>query len=181
MPCRMILACLLSLSGAQAALAEGDALGQLNPDEMSLGRMVDEAQRGQTSMAICASGYLMTKSGRHEAAREVFRRCAEQGYTGAMTWMSQLDDNGFGAPEDPDAAAAWDRRAADRGDPVGMFNHGLDLMRGRGVAQDPAAGRRLIDRAADHGLAVAQRLRRADYDLDEVTPDADNWKYAPLF
>ena len=53
-------------------------------------------------------------------------------------------------------------------------------MRGRGVAQDQAAGRRLIDEAAADGLKVAQRLQAADYDLDEVTPDADNWKYAPL-
>ncbi|MDO9201123.1 MAG: hypothetical protein Q7U58_07250, partial [Hydrogenophaga sp.] len=75
------------------------------------------AGQGKTSMTVCASGYLMTKSGRHEAAREVFQRCAEEGYTGAMTWMSQLEDNGLGAPENPDAAANWNRRAADRSDP----------------------------------------------------------------
>lgn len=161
--------------------AETEDLGSLNPDEMSLGRMVEDAGQGKTSMTICASGYLMTKSGRHGAAREVFSRCAADGYTGAMTWMSQLDDNGFGAPEDPDAAAQWDKQAAELGDPIGMFNYGLDLMRGRGVAEDQAEGRRLIDKAASLGLPVAERLKAADYDLDEVTPDADNWKYAPLF
>jgi ABC-type sugar transport system substrate-binding protein len=45
------------------------------------------------------------------------------------------------------------------------------------VAADPAAGRALVDRAADAGLPVARRLQGADYDLDEVTPDSDNWKY----
>ena len=94
-----------------------------------------------------------------------------------MTWMSQLDDNGLGGPEDPEAAAGWDRRAAEAGDHVGMFNYGLDLMRGRGAPRDDAAGRRWIDDAADRGLPAAIRLREADYDLDEVTPDADNWKY----
>jgi uncharacterized protein len=98
-----------------------------------------------------------------------------------MTWMSQLDDNGLGAPESPDAAAEWDRRAAQAGDPVGQFNYGLDLMRGRGVAQDEAAGRRLVDQAATKGLSSALRLQAAGYDLDVVTPDSDNWKYAPLY
>ena len=166
---------------AGPVLAGREGLGSLNPDEMSLERMVEDAGQGKTSMTVCASGYLMTKSGRHEAAREVFQRCAEEGYTGAMTWMSQLEDNGLGAPENPDAAANWNRRAADLGDPVGMFNHGLDMMRGRGVALDLKAGRELIDRAAGLGLPVAKRMQSADYDLDEVTPDADNWKYAPLY
>jgi len=53
-------------------------------------------------------------------------------------------------------------------------------MRGRGVARDEARGRAMVDRAAEAGLPVARRLQGADYDLDEVTPDADNWKYAPL-
>jgi TPR repeat protein len=95
-----------------------------------------------------------------------------------MTWMSRMDDNGLGTPdENPEAAADWDRMAAEAGDPVGMFNYGLDLMRGRGVPTDDVAGRRLVDQAADAGLPVAKRLQAAGYDLDEVTPDADNWKY----
>jgi TPR repeat protein len=155
--------------------------GTLNPEEMTLGRVMDNVANGQTDLATCAAGYYITKSGRHEMARTVFERCAAAGYTGAMTWMSQLDDNGLGAPENPDAAAEWDRRAAAAGDPVGSFNLGLDLMRGRGVPRDEEAGRRQIDLAAAQGLAVALRLQGAGYDLDEVTPDADNWKYAPLF
>ena len=34
---------------------------------------------------------------------------------------------------------------------------------------------------AEQGLRVAERLRASDYDTDVVTPDADNWKYAPLY
>ena len=73
------------------------------------------------------------------------------------------------------------RRAAEAGDPVGRFDLGLDLLRGRGVVRDDAAGRKLIDPAAAEGLPVALRLQGAGYELDVVTPDADNWKYAPLF
>ncbi len=162
------------------ALAE-DEFGTLNPDEMTLGRVMENIRRGHTDMATCASGYFITKSGRHVMARKVFEACAEAGYTGAMTWMSQLDNNGLGGDYNPDAAANWDKRAAEAGDPVGKFNYGLDLMRGHGVARDEAAGRALIDEAARDGLKIARRLQGADYDLDEVTPDADNWKYAPAF
>ena len=160
------------------ALAED---GTLNPEELTLNSVMAKAIRGEVDMMTCAQGYYVTKSGRHEMARSLFERCAAAGYTGAMTWMAQLDDNGLGAPEDPVAAAAWDRRAAEAGDPVGQFNYGLDLIRGRGVDQDHALGRRYVDRAAEAGLAIAKRLQGAGYDLDEVTPDADNWKYQLVF
>ena len=172
-----IVACFI----ATPVFAEEVDGGTLNPPELTVGRVMQNIERGQTDMMTCATGYYITKAGRHATARKLFKACAEAGYTGAMTWMSQLDDNGLGAEENPDAAAEWDRRAAEAGDPVGKFNYGLDLMRGRGVRQDEALGRRYVDEAASEGLVAAKRLQKAGYDLDEVTPDADNWKYAPLF
>lgn len=174
-----ILLAPLAILLAAPAFAEEVEGGTLNPDELSLDSVIARAIQGETSMTSCAAGYMITKSGDHEDARKVFEACAEDGYTGAMTWMAQLDDNGLGADEDPAAAAEWDRRAAEAGDPIGKFNYGLDLMRGRGVEMDEAKGRALIDEAAAEGVVAAQRLQAADYDLDEVTPDADNWKYAP--
>ncbi len=158
-----------------------DEHGTLNPQDTGFGRVMTNIQNGVTDMPTCATGYFITKSGRHEMARKLFEACADAGYTGAMTWMSQLDGNGLGAEYNPDAAANWDRRAAEMGDPVGKFNYGLDLMRGHGVPRNEELGRSYVDAAAREGLKIAQRLQGADYDLDEVTPDADNWKYAPLF
>ena len=167
---------------ASPALAEDPAqFGVLNPDEMTWRSMVEGAERGETNMPLCASGYLLTKSGDHKSARTIFEACAAAGYTGAMTWMSQLDNNGLGGEYDPEASAAWDKAAADLGDPVGKFNHGLNLMRGHGVKRDEALGRRMVDEAAAEGLKIAKRLQAADYDLDEVTPDADEGRYAPMF
>ena len=171
-----IVACLLALP-----LRAEEPQGTLNPEEMTLGRVLEDVENGHTTMTNCAAGYFITKSGRHAEARKLFERCAEDGWTGAMTWMSQLDDNGLGGPEDPDAAARWDRRAAEAGDPVGQYNLGLDMIRGRGTAQDLAEGRRLVDRAAAAGLGIAARLKASGYDADSVTPDADAWKYAPLY
>ncbi|WP_165971721.1 tetratricopeptide repeat protein [Meridianimarinicoccus aquatilis] len=170
-----------ALSFSPAIAQDADPHGTLNPDEMTWQSTLERAKRGETDMVLCATGYAMTKSGDHETARTLFRNCAEAGYTGAMTWMSQLDANGLGAEYNPDAAAEWDKRAAELGDPVGKFNYGLDLIRGHGVTRDVDAGRRFVDEAAEDGLEIARRLQGADYDLDEVTPDADNWRYAPLF
>lgn len=161
-------------------MAEDD-LGTLNPEELTWGSMLDQAERGETNMTLCASGYMLTKSGRHEAARKLFLHCAEAGWTGTMTWMSYMENNGFGSEYDPDAAAEWDRRAAELGDPVGQFNHGINLMRGHGIRRDETLGRQFVDQAAGAGLDIARRLQGAEYDLDEVTPDADNWRYAPVF
>lgn len=168
-------------AGAEDFVTERDALGETNPEEMTLNRFIQKGRDGQADMVVCSMGYPATKSGNHEAARAIFEACIKAGYTQAMTWMSYLHDNGYGGPEDPDAAAALDRMAAEAGDPVGQFNYGLDLMRGRGVARDDAAGRRMVDRAAEQGLDVARRMQAAEYDLDEVTPDADDWKYQPVF
>jgi uncharacterized protein len=170
-----------ALLAAPVAAEDPAAFGTTNPEEMTLEEVVRRAERGEVDMMVCANGYLATKSGRHAEARLIFEACAAAGYTAAMTWMSQLDHNGLGAPEDPRRAAEWSRRAAEAGDAVGDFNLGIDLMRGRGVPRDEEAGRRLVDEAAEAGLAIARRLRDAEYDLDAVTPDADNWKFAPLY
>lgn len=179
---RALAATLLVL--ALPTMADGEDLSQYgttNPEEMTLERLVERATRGDVDMMVCANGYLATKAGRHEQARIIFEACADAGWTQAMNWMSQLDHNGLGAPENPDRATAWSRRAAEMGDAVGVYNHGVDMIRGRGVAQDVARGRELVDRAAEDGLGIAKRLQGAGYDLDAVTPDADAWKYAPMF
>ncbi len=178
---RALAPLLLLALPAMAEEEDFSQYGTTNPEEMTLERLVERARRGDVDMIVCANGYLATKGGRHEQARIIFEACANAGWTQAMNWMSQLDHNGLGADEDPDRATEWSRRAAEAGDAVGAYNHGIDMIRGRGVAQDIEGGRALVDRAAEQGLGIARRLQKADYDLDAVTPDADAWKYAPLF
>ncbi len=176
---------ILVLLGTSPAMADTvtveDEYGTLNPQDSGFGHVMSNLDKGITDMTTCAAGYYITKSGRHEMARKLFESCANAGWTGAMTWMGQMDNNGLGAAYNPDAAAEWDRRAAEAGDPVGKFNYGLNMLRGHGVVRDEIRGRALIDEAASDGLKIAKRLQAAEYDPDEVTPDADNWKYAPLF
>lgn len=178
---RILIISLLAVSPSLSMAEDLSQYGTTNPDEMTLGRVVANAETGKVDMTTCAAGYMLTKSGRHSPARTVFEACANAGYTQAMTWMSYMDTNAFGGDYDPDRAAEWDRQAAEAGDPVGKFNYGINLMRGHGVSLDDALGREWIDQAAADGLQIAQRLVASGYDLDEITPDADNWRYAPLF
>ena len=155
--------------------------GILNPQDTGREMLTRKIEMGVIDSVTCSLGINATKYDNPELSRRLTLLCAEAGYIKAMTWMSQMENNGLGGDYNPDASAEWDQRAAEAGDPVGRFNHGLNLMRGHGTAQDDALGRRYVDQAAEDGLEIAKRLRGADYDLNEVTPDADNWKYAPLF
>jgi hypothetical protein len=184
MRCSVLAVFAILLAGtafAEPPATVEDDLGILNPQDTGLEMLTRKIELGVIDSVTCSLGINVTKTDNHELARQLTRRCAEAGYTKAMTWMSQLENNGLGGDYNPDASAEWDRRAAEAGDPVGKFNYGLDLMRGHGVAQDETLGRRYVDQAAKDGLEIAKRLRGADYDLEEITPDADNWKYAPLF
>ena len=172
---------LAGVSFAEAPQKIEDDFGVLNPDDTGREMLKRKIEMGVIDSVTCSLGINVTKTDNLVLARKLTRLCAEAGYTKAMTWMSQLENNGLGGDYDPDASAEWDRRASEAGDPVGKFNHGLNLMRGHGVAQNETLGRKYVDQSAEDGLAIAKRLQDADYDLDEVTPDADNWKYGPMF
>jgi len=175
---------LLALAGptlAQVHEKVENEFGVLNPEDTGIAMLKRKIEMGVIDSVTCSLGINATKNSDHALSRKLATLCAEAGYTKAMTWMSQLENNGMGGDYNPDASAQWDRRAAEAGDPVGQFNHGLNLMRGHGIAQDQALGQRYVDQAAEDGLAIAKRLQGAEYDLDEVTPDADNTKYGPLF
>ena len=99
----------------------------------------------------------------------LFEACAGAGYTGAMTWMSQLDNNGLGGEYNPMRRPIGTSAPPIWAIPVGKFNHGPgpDARAWRGARR----GRRAyVDAAAKDGLTDRQRLQGAGYDLDEVTP-----------
>ena len=165
--------------GGKRAPGGADDFGILNPDDAGRAMLIRRIEMGMVDSVTCSLGINSTKYDDHATARMIATKCAEAGIVKGMTWMSMFESNGIGAPSNPAAAAEWDRRAAEAGDPVGTYNYGLDLLRGDGVPRDEVEGRRHVDAAADLGVGVAVRLRDSGYDLDEVTPVADRWKYAP--
>lgn len=128
---------------------------------------------GMRDSVTCSLAFNSTKYDDHASARRIATASADGGRVKAMIWMSHFDSNGIGGPVDLVAAAQWNLRAAEEGDLVGQFNYGLDLLRGSGVDRNIALGRSFVDAAAAAGLERAQALVAADYDLDAITPDAD--------
>ncbi len=175
----VVLTCLAGAGWADAPQKVEDDHGILNPDDTGQEMLVRKIEMGVIDSVTCSLGINTSKYDDHALARRLATQCAEAGFTKAMTWMSQFEDNGIGGEKNPVAAANWDRRAAAAGDPVGMYNYGLNLMRGHGVAKDEALGRQYIDQAAQSGLDIARHLQDMNYDLDEITPDADNWRHGP--
>lgn len=158
--------------------ATADEYGVTNPEELSMEGMMDRLSRGEIDPMNYVIGYGAAKAGRHKEARQIFKEAIDRtGSAQAMTWMSWIEDNGLGGPENPAAAAEWDRKAAELGSEVAAFNYGLDLLRGRGVPIDEVEGRKMIDRSAAMGDPTAQHLIDNEYDLKSVTPDADEWRY----
>lgn len=173
-----MVACLLTPASAWATgETVEDEHGTLNGQELTLDLMLNKLDRGIFDPMVCMYGYWASKSGNHAAARKIFIACADRGVAAAMPWMANLEENGLGGPEDPKAAAAWDKRAADMGYSIGLLNYGLDLLRGHGVERDEVKARQLIDRAAAQGDRAAKELIESGYDWRSVTPDADEHRY----
>lgn len=146
----------------------------LNPMEFKLDAMPFQ----KPSTYVCLTGYIFTKAGSHETAIGMHKKCAEAGYQRSMLWLSYIYQNGLHTEERPDLSAYWDMRAAEAGNEVGMFNYGIDLLRGYGVGYYAVAGQYWINRAANNGHKHATELRKANYDLSVVTPDADEARWA---
>lgn len=154
-----------------------DEFGTKNPEELSLRGALDRLRHGEWHPMTSAIGYGAAKAGMHGVAREIFTDSANRGNVQGMTWLSWMEDNGLAGPENPEVAAHWDRRAMELGSEIGAFNFGLDVLRGRGVPFDQTLGEAIIQEAARMGSPEAQHLIDHGYDLDAVTPDADEWKY----
>lgn len=176
------LALALGITAATAGAEDrethiSDEFGTHNPEELSLRGALDRLRRGESHPMGGVLGYGAAKAGLHEEAREIFEDSAARDNVQGMTWLSWMEDNGLAGPENPEASAYWDRRAMELGSEVGAFNFGLSVLRGRGVPFNQELGEAIIKRAAEMGSPDAQHLIDNDFDLDVVTPDADEWKY----
>lgn len=83
-----------------------DDFGVLNPEDTGVAMIKRKIAMGVIDSVTCSLGINATKTSDHVLARKLTKQCAEAGYTKAMTWMSQLEDNGMGGAYDPVASAA---------------------------------------------------------------------------
>jgi uncharacterized protein len=172
----LALSLLLIVTSAPAEAKVGDMLtddGQTNPEEQTLNYFANKYDFAHGKSTACVYGYWATKAGNHIDAKKIFDKCVAAGVDAAYPWESYMSQNGYATRQSLADADAWDKKSADRGYKVGQFNHGLNLLRGYGVAQDVAAGKALIDQSAAQGFAAAKELAASGYDPDVAIPDAD--------
>jgi len=170
------VAALLAAPAFAAAGEVDTADGILNPEQLTLNYVVKNYDFAHGSLTYCAYGYAATKMGDHGDAVDIFEKCSEHGSDAASIWMSYMSENGYAVRKSPEDAAAWAKKAADRGYKVGQYNYGLALLEGHGVKQDIEAGKKMIGLAAAQGESSAKALIDSGYNLDEVTPDPDRPK-----
>lgn len=88
-------------------------------------------------------------------ARRWFLRAADQGHGRALIALGECESKGEFGAADHTRAAWYFREAWKTGEPVGMFNLGLQAQHGLGRAQDVAETLRCFRLAADRGCAAA--------------------------
>jgi uncharacterized protein len=90
-------------------------------------------------------------------AGKMYRSAAASGHSGAMVNLGSLFENCYGnGPCDNEKAAAWYRKAADRGNAIAQHNLSVMYATGTGVAQDEWTAKIMCRRAAEQGYLPAQ-------------------------
>ena len=126
------------------------------------------------------SGLKSYRDGDIVGAMPGLRKAADAGHAKAQVLLAELLDRS----EFDEEAVAFYRKAAEQGDPDGMFGYGRMLAAGEGLKRkDPVEARRWFQKAAELGHAqaasvVAQAYLKAELGLTEAdrkSPDALRW------
>jgi len=91
--------------------------------------------------------------GRLIEAMELLERSSNGGYTPAQVMLAYILD----ISERDSEAFEWYRKAAEAGDPAGIFGLGTMYAKGEGIERDPLEAGRLIRRAAEMEHIPAMR------------------------
>lgn len=120
-------------------------------------------------------------TGDYARAHAIWLDLARQGDLAAQRNLGHLYRRGLGVAPDPEQAALWYRRAAERGLVAAQVNLGVLYLRGEGVRKDPAEAARWFMVAAQRGHAGAQYNIARMYEIGlGVAPDparALGWYY----
>jgi len=96
------------------------------------------------------------------AAMSWFKKSAALGHTDSMVWVGAAlseqivpDDSCSDTEERQEKALRWFEKAADAGDPEGMYRLGLCLLRGEGCFEDLSQARDWLRRSSAKGFDAA--------------------------
>ncbi len=101
-------------------------------------------------------GKAAAELGDYETAVAIWTPLAEANDPRAETYLGIMYDNGYGVPQDREAAFRWFERAADRGYAKAQYHLGFMYHHGRGVQRSQSEALRWYHSAAAQGDPAAQ-------------------------
>lgn len=167
-------------------------LGYLKDENFFWSRFAGRSAWGASLFALALSGAV---AGPNEDYQSGFKSFQDGDVVGAMTPLRNAANAGHAKAQvllaeildrsefDEDAIALY-RKAAEQGDPDGMFGLGAMLAAGEGIKKkDPLAGRQWIQKAAELGHkqsinVMAQAYLKSELGFSEAereTPEALRW------
>jgi TPR repeat protein len=96
-------------------------------------------------------GVKAAKLRQYDEAFELLLPEAQAGNAAAQLYIANMYRRGYGVKRELPAAALWYHRAAEQGEPSGMYNYGVHLRDGVGVETDHAAATQWFEKAARKG------------------------------
>ena len=76
-------------SFGQCGKHKSDEHGTHNPEELTICSHIDRMRHGETHPVLGFIGYIESKAGNHDTAREIFSTLANEGNVPAMTWKAR--------------------------------------------------------------------------------------------
>jgi TPR repeat protein len=98
-------------------------------------------------------------------------KAAAQEYTQAYVFLAALNAEGTGGvAKDEKQALEWYRKAAEAGNPVGLYGTGRAYLKGAGVPKNPKLAIEILQAAANNNVPEAASMLRAVYESGDGVP-----------
>lgn len=154
-----------NLPAALLLLSPPDGMGQANP-AMAMELLLAAAQKDYpAAMRELGALYMNGRAGEKNAiqARNWFYEASRRGDARAQCNMGLMLLEDDPSLRNPEVGIIWLRRAAEQNDPLALYNLGLYALRGIPPDVTDAQAGRYFRRAAEEGLAPAQRYLAGFY------------------
>jgi TPR repeat protein len=125
------------------------------PDQKKAVSLLEEAAALQEPRAMDLLGTHYRQLRDYEKARKYFETGAALGYARSSTNLGVMYMNGEGLAANYPVAAKLFLTAAEKGDPIGMFDYAFCLQTGKGVTADPQAANEWAKKSARAGFSKA--------------------------
>lgn len=153
-----------------------DQYGTTNPVEESIEFQLDKLKTSPhngTLTVLCWKAHELRKASMNKKAFPVLLECANRGHDISMLDIASMYELGTYVPQSYEEAAKWLKKSSDRGFSTAQLYYGIALLTGKGVEQNIAKGKSLIQKAAAQNDNLAIDLINSNYNIESIIPDGD--------